>query len=198
MQTHVTRVIRMVLWLTCISLGEAVFAQSPPSPPSTPITLWICTQPTIPHYHKSCPKHPPVTLDRYWFMTGCYDINTGLPLNCTGDWTEYFSTDGVDPTEMTYWTGGHYHSRYGGDPLKNIGGVWLDTLAGPYQPVLDTGQWHTGGRTDAGFVAIPEASGVYLIFMRFKVPIGWRCVQNQSWIRDASDSSCRTCMGTFT
>ncbi|MGA9752546.1 MAG: hypothetical protein WBS54_12230 [Acidobacteriota bacterium] len=188
-------VILLVGGLACAGLGQPPAAQTPPS---APVTYWICRGPTIPHYTGLCASHPRVTLDRVWFTTGCYDVESGLPVNCTEQWQEYFSADGVDPAAMDYWTGGHNHSRYNGDTLHNIGGLWLDTLPGPDQPVLDSGEWQTDGRTDAGFVAIPEPSGVDLVFIRFRAPAGWWCVENASWVRDTSDPSCRTCQGSFT
>jgi hypothetical protein len=107
-----------------------------------PVTSWICKPPTLPTYTR-CTGHAPVDLEQFWFTTGCYDSTTGRPVNCAEAWSETVSTEGVDPVWLDYWTGGHTHSRYEGDALKNLGGFWLDILPGGIQTVLDSGEFQT-------------------------------------------------------
>lgn len=180
--------------IVCLGLGFAVGAQTPPP---TPLTPWICQGPTLPNYSEKCSVHPPVELDRFWFSTGCYDVRTALPLDCSGAWSEYFSTASAHPLDMDYWTGGHTHSRYEGDASRNLGGFWLDFMPADLKPVRESGEWQTEGRYPGGFVALPEASGVVLLFMRFTAPPQWVCMADDAWIRDPADPSCRTCLATF-
>ncbi|MEW5764878.1 MAG: hypothetical protein ACOYXN_09960 [Acidobacteriota bacterium] len=179
----------LAIWIC--TAGQAQNLPTEPLP--TPLTPWICTEPTIPNYTK-CAGHPEVELLTYDFYTGCYDIQDGHSLNCQNTWIEYFSTEGVAPEMMDYWTGAHLHSRMEGNPVNNLGGLRLDFMD---RPALATGEWETESRTHSGVVRIPEVSGVVRTFIYWVVPRGYVCVPDEVWERDPADRTCRSCMGTL-
>ena len=177
------------LWVCTAGKAQTL----PTEPLPTALTPWVCTEPTIPDYVK-CKDHPKVELLTFDFFTGCYDIQDGRPLNCQNTWIEYFSTEGVAPEAMDYWTGAHLHSRMEGDPVNSLGGLWLDFMD---RPALATGNWETDSMTHSGNVRIPEASGVVRTFIYWVAPRGYACVTDVIWERDPSDTTCRSCMGTL-
>lgn len=183
-------------WVTIGAvLGLAAWAQVlPPAPLPTPLTPWICVPPTVPGYTK-CDGHPEVNADRYPFRTGCYDIGTGLTGDCRETWILYFSTEGVAEEDLDYWTGAHLHSREAGDhPRASIGEIQLDFMA---EPSARSGEWQTEGVAHNGSILIPEASGVSRAIIYYVAPRGYKCVPDETWVRDPADTTCRACMGTF-
>ncbi|MGC8723507.1 MAG: hypothetical protein ACP5VF_06500 [Acidobacteriota bacterium] len=156
-----TTVILTVTLLTLVlSLGTYAQTELP--------WYWWDASPTIPQTYGKCSSLRAVPLDFDAFQVGCYDLYTGLPLNCHEDWTEFFSTDGLqDPATILYYEGGHVHPR-SGDVAMTTGGLYSD-LSGVADTNTFTGD--TGGQIWTGYKYHPQCSGVVRITARCIAPL---------------------------
>lgn len=176
-----TVILTVALLALALSLGTYAQTELP--------WYWWNASPTIPQTYGKCSSLRAVPLDFDAFQVGCYDLYTGLPLNCHEDWTEFFSTDGLqDPATILYYEGGHAHPR-SGDVAMTTGGLYSD-LSGVADTNTFTGD--TGGQIWTGYKYHPQCSGVVQITARCIAPPNYHIVPDDCWHVDPSDPSGRT------
>jgi hypothetical protein len=126
------------------------------------------------------------------FRVGCYNITQGRWMNCEVRFQEYFSLEGVTPSELPVWTGGHDHTRATGDPGRTLGAIRcdLDDNAGS-DPTGFHGQ--TLNQVFDAYKIMPEASGVIRMIGRYTcADTRFRFLPDATWHLDPADPTGRT------
>lgn len=153
--------------------------------------FWLWEAPTIPPLYR-CGSGRAYSAASFDFPVGCYDTATGAWLDCETFWREYVSEPpaGFDPVT---WSGGHFHSREGGELEVTMG-----VLFSPLDPGGDLRGFSgvTGYRGWVGTKSLPEASGVVRLSARYRLR-SWNhvFVEDTLWRYDPADPSRRTVVG---
>ncbi len=172
-----------MLFLVGISLCLGLTSRAQSSYP----WLWCPTTPTLPPTVK-CHERPPM-LEGVSFELGCFDICTGVPINCHEDWEEYFSLAGLPQADMLYWQGGHVHAR-NGSVAATTGGIYSELSGFASTSVIEG---DTQNEMWPGFKYRPQASQVVHVTARAKtLTEGYSPVVDWNWHLDPTDNSGKT------
>ena len=153
----------------------------------------ICSKPTLVDpkdlHCKARPQEYEMFND---FRVGCYNVTEGRWIDCEVLFQEYFSLEGVPPSERLEWTGGHDHSRASGDPERTLGAIRcdVDENAGS-DPTRFHGQ--TQYQVFDAYKVMPEASGVIRMTGRYTCKNEqYRALPDDTWHLDPADPCGRT------